>query len=277
LAKKPIAKDASNMNKAKPPITCEPFSCQRDNLTIRGHVFRRETEVLPAAIVCHGFMANQSFVRRYAECLARLGWAAFAFDFCGGGLMSSSDGSPAEMSVLTEVEDLKSVIGYVKQRDDIDPGRISLMGCSQGGLVCALTAAELNTQIERLILFCPALCIPDHVRRGKALFARFDPDKVPPVISRFPMRLGDVYVKDIIGMNVYEEIRGYEGPVLIVHGTKDRIVPVSYSRRAKEVYKHCEYVEIGGAGHMFRGEHDRKAMEALERFMTGDSREGSRE
>ncbi len=181
------------------------------------------------------------------------------------------------MSVLTEVEDLKSVIGYVKQRDDIDPGRISLMGCSQGGLVCALTAAELNTQIERLILFCPALCIPDHVRRGKALFARFDPDKVPPVISRFPMRLGDVYVKDIIGMNVYEEIRGYEGPVLIVHGTKDRIVPVSCSRRAKEVYKHCEYVEIEGAGHMFRGEHDRKAMEALERFMTGDSREGSRE
>jgi len=34
-----------------PPIIREPFSCQRDSLTIRGHVYRRETGVLPTIIV----------------------------------------------------------------------------------------------------------------------------------------------------------------------------------------------------------------------------------
>ncbi len=256
----------SNMHKM-PPVMCQPFSCQREALTIRGHVFRKETGVLPVVIICHGFMANQRSVRHYAEFLASLGWAAFTFDFCGGGLVSSSDGKSSDMSVLTEVKDLQAVIKYVKQRDDVDAERISLMGCSQGGVVCALTAARMKDEIERLILFYPALCIPDDARRGKMMFARFDPKNIPPVISRFPMKLGDVYAKAVINMNIYDEIRGYDGPVLLIHGTEDKIVDISYSRQAREVYKRCLYLEIEGAGHMFQAEHDRKAMDALGKFM----------
>ncbi|NLU48041.1 MAG: alpha/beta hydrolase [Syntrophomonadaceae bacterium] len=251
------------------PLIRQPFSCQRGSLIIRGHVYRRETGVLPAIIICHGYLANQRTVRHYAEFLAGLGWAAFTFDFCGGGLLSRSDGKPSEMSILTEVEDLKSVINYVKQRNDIDTEHISLMGCSQGGVVCALTAAKIKNEIERLILFSPAFCIPDDARRGKLLFARFDPENIPPVISRFPMKLSDVYVKAVKDMNIYDEIKGYEGPVLLIHGTKDKLVDISYSRQAREVYKQCEYLEIEGAGHIFRRKHDRKAMEALGKFMTG--------
>lgn len=248
-------------------IICQPFSCRRDNLTIRGHVFRRRTGSLPAIIICHGFLLNQRTVRHYAKFLASLGWAAFTFDFCGGGLMSSSDGKPKDMSVWTEVEDLKSVIKYVKQRNDIDTKHISLMGCSQGGLVCALTAARLKSEIERLILFYPALCIPDDARRGKMLFAKFDPNDIPPVISLFPMKLRDIYAKAVLDMNIYDEIRGYDGPVLLIHGTKDKIVDISYSRQARGVYNNCQYLEINGAGHMFRGRYDRIAMNALKEFL----------
>lgn len=257
----------SKMHKAS-SIICQPFSCQRGNLTIRGHMFRKETGILPAIIICHGFMANQHTVKHYAEFLAHLGWAAFIFDFCGGGLKSSSDGNHSEMSVLTEIEDLQSVIEYVNQRDDVDAKRISLMGCSQGGVVCALTAAKMKNEIERLILFYPALCIPDDARRGKMMFAKFDPENIPPIVSRFPMKLGDVYVKAVIDMNIFDEIPGYDGPVLLIHGTKDKIVNISYSRQARKVYKQCEYLELEGAGHMFKGKYDRKAMEALEKFMT---------
>lgn len=71
-------------------ILRQPFSCQRDNLTIRGYMFRKETGILPAIIICHGFMANQKTVTHYAKVLANLGYAAFTFDFCGGGLRSKS-------------------------------------------------------------------------------------------------------------------------------------------------------------------------------------------
>lgn len=249
------------------PVSREPFSCQRGSLTIRGYVFRSEAGRLPAVIICHGFMANQRTVRRYAEFLARLGWAAFTFDFCGGGLKCSSDGETSEMSVLTEVEDLKAVINYVRQRDDVDGSRIALMGCSQGGVVCALTAAGLKNGIERLILLYPAFCIPDDARRGKMLFARFDPENIPPLISHFPMKLGALYAKAVINMNIYDEIRTYEGPVLLIHGTNDKTVDIAYSRQAREVYKQCEYLEIDGAEHMFKGKHDRIAQEAMEKFL----------
>jgi len=248
-------------------IARQPFSCQRGSLTIRGYVFRKKPGSLPAIIICHGFMTSQRMVRHYAEFLAGLGWAAFTFDFCGGGIRSISDGKQEEMTVLTEVEDLKAVIDHVNQRNDVDPKNISLMGCSQGGLVCALTAARLNNEIERLILLYPAFCIPDDARRGRMLFARFDPENIPPVISRFPMKLGAVYAKAVINMNIYDEIRGYEGPVLLIHGTNDKIVDVSYSRQARKVYKQCEYLEIEGAEHMFKGKHDRIALEALDKFM----------
>ena len=61
------------------------FSCKRDNLTIRGTEYRpAQGENLPVAIVCHGFMAFQDTVRQYAKTLARMGYAAYCFDFCGG-------------------------------------------------------------------------------------------------------------------------------------------------------------------------------------------------
>lgn len=248
-------------------ILRQPFSCRRGSLTIRGHVYRKKTGILPAVIICHGFLANQRSVRHYAKFLADLGWTAFTFDFCGGCLAGTSDGKHSEMSVLTEMEDLKAVMEYVKQRDDVDTSRISLMGCSQGGVVCALTAAKKPVEIERLILFYPALCIPDDARRGRMMFARFDPGNIPPFISRFPVKLGGMYAKDVINMNIYDEIREYDGPVFLVHGTHDTVVDISYSRKAREVYKHCEYLEIDGAGHMFRKKDDRIAMDALKKFM----------
>ena len=250
-----------------PVVTRRPFSCRRGSLTIRGYVFRTGTEVLPAIIICHGFMADQRSVKHYAEFLAGLGMAAFTFDFCGGCLKGKSDGRQSEMSVLTEVEDLMAVIEYVRQRDDVDHEHISLIGFSQGGVVCALTAAKIPDRIERLILIYPALCIPDDARRGRMMFAKFDPSNIPPVISHFPMKLGDVYAKAVINMNIYDEIRGYDRPVLLIHGTRDEIVDISYSRKAREVYKQCEYLEIEGAGHMFSKGHDRIAMDALDKFI----------
>ena len=85
----------------------------------------------------------------------------------------------------------------------------------------------------------------------------------------FSDEVGDVYVKAAIDMDIYEEIRGYDGPVLLVHGTADKIVNISYARKAHEVYKQCEYLEIEGAGHMFSKEHDRIAMDALKKYMIG--------
>lgn len=53
------------------------------------------------------------------------------------------------------------------------------MGCSQGGFVSGMTAAQLKEQIRGLIMFYPALCIPDDARKGHMMFSEFDPQNIP--------------------------------------------------------------------------------------------------
>lgn len=245
----------------------EKFSCQRDTLTIRGHAWGREAAPKPAVILCHGFMANETMCHTYARVLAELGYVAFTFDFCGGGLGSRSDGKSENMTLLTEKQDLLAVIDYVKKLPYVDGAHISLLGCSQGGFVSALAAKELQDGIESLILFYPALCIPDDARKGKMMFFKFDPSNIPDILGSFPMKLGGEYARCVIDMNPFDEISGYKGRTLLLHGTADEIVNISYARTAKDLYPNCRYEEIENGGHGFSGRYDRQACDILTEFM----------
>ena len=249
------------------PFAETTFECCRDGLTIRGTEYRPEGDNLPVAIVCHGFMAFQDTVRQYTRELARLGYCAYCFDFCGGSVINKgkSDGDTTDMSVLTEVADLEAVIAYV-QSLPYTGETLLLMGCSQGGFVSALTAAKHPELVSKLVLFYPALCIPDDARAGKMMFAKFDPRNIPEMVNCGPMKLGRCYVSDVIGMDPYEEIRPYRGPVLIVHGTKDTIVKPEYSRRAQQAYPNAKLHIIEGGGHGFGKKHDAVAISHLKRF-----------
>ena len=247
-----------------------PFSCQRDGLTLRGHVFGEAAPGKPAVIISHGFLATEKTVFDYARALAAEGYVAVTFDFNGGGIGSRSDGKSEDMTLLTEKADLLAVTEAVKAR--YQPAGISLMGCSQGGFVSALAAKELGCgEITSLVMFYPALCIPDDARKGHMMVYRFDPAHVPDVLGRLPMKLGGNYARVVMDMDPYQAIRGYEGPVLLVHGTDDSLVDISYSRRAKEVYAQCEYHEIQGGGHGFDKKHDEEAISILKRFLASHS------
>lgn len=89
-----------------PGVTERFFTCQRDGLTIRGIEYKPEGENLPVAIVSHGFLMWRDTVRDYTRLLARLGYAAYCFDFCGGSIpgKGQSDGKNTEMSPMTEVQ-----------------------------------------------------------------------------------------------------------------------------------------------------------------------------
>lgn len=260
-------------------IVTSKFECKRDNLTLRGTEYRPQGDKLPIAIVCHGFMANQSSVRRYARVLAKMGYIAYTFDFSGGCvLFGKSDGKTIDMSVLTEVSDLEAVIAYTTSLSYTDSASILLMGCSQGGFVSALTAAKLDGAVSKLILFYPALCIPDDARAGQMMFARFDPENVPTQFRCGPMKLGSRYVTDVIDMNPGEAIKGYSGDVLIVHGTADPVVSIHYSNRAYKTYQKRTSVNpsrpprtvfqtIDGGKHGFSRKHDALALDAVRAFL----------
>ena len=162
---------------------------------------------------------------------------------------------------------------YAKGQEYTNADDILLMGCSQGGFVSALVAAKQKENIKRLILFYPALCIPDDARSGKMMFAKFDPQNIPDIIKCGPMTLGKCYPADVIDMNPFEEIKKYQRDVLIVHGTADKIVNPDYAKKAKEAYLEVnenrvvklEFIENGAHG--FSKKHDVLALNAIKEFL----------
>ncbi len=257
-------------------IKIQGFVCYRDGLKIHGTVFRPEASEgtrLPIAIVCHEFMANRLFSFPYAYNLVKNGYAAFCFDFNGGGIVSQSEGSSRNMSVLTEMDDLLAVVDHANRQPYTDGCGVVLYGCSQGGLVCALTAARFPDSVKALILQYPALSIPDDARKGKMIKAEFDPNAVPELLRCGPMKLGRRYAADVMDMDVSQATAGYAGRVLIMHGDKDTLVDISYSEAAFERYRQAgaqvQFAIIEGAGHIFvKPKHIKQANRCVTDFLS---------
>lgn len=171
----------------------------------------------------------------------------YVFDFCGGSLKSQSDGSMTDMSVLTEVEDLETVFNTIINLPIVDKSNIFLIGESQGGVVSALTAVQYNDSIRALVLLYPALIIPDDARKICGSY-----ENIPDNPTALGVKIGKIYYEDVIDMNIFDEISGFDKDVLIFHGTADKLVPMEYSRKAAEVYKSAEFVPIEGAKHGFK-------------------------
>ncbi len=245
-------------------VTSEEVWCQRGTNRIYGILYRPQglSGRLPLVIISHGFGGSHSFGRPYAEALAAEGYMCYAFDFCGGGNSSRSDGATTDMSVFTERADLKAVIDHFKAQPDVDASRITLLGESQGGMVSAITAADRIDDVQSIILFYPALCIPDDAKSRYPTLA-----DVPERSSLWDVQLGRAYYERLYDFDVYAEIAKFQKPVLLLHGDRDNIVNISYAERASETFSDVEYHVMPGAGHGFSGSSQTQAIDYAKAFL----------
>lgn len=206
---------------------------------------KNAADKVPLVICAHGLGGNYRTNMFYAEQLASHGIAAYCFDFRGGG-GNMSDGATTEMSVMTEVSDLETILEAAQRWDFADAEQISLLGTGQGGIVSAITAARHKDKIMGLVLLYPAFLVSDE------LHARFDSiDDVPESFWLYWITAGRRYAEDMWDFDVYEEIGNFENNVLLIHGSADNIVPLSYSEKALETYRSARLEVLPGAGHDF--------------------------
>lgn len=230
---------------------CELSFFPRNGLNIYAELYlpNEGGPAYPTVLLAHGFAGTLRNMEPYAQALAENGFAACVFDFCGGSNDSRSDGDTRQMSVLTEVGDMGFVLDSLLASDLVDKDRLYLMGESQGGLVAALLAAQRAEEVCALVLLYPALAIPENARAQYA-----DAASVPETAYVFGTAVGRVYYTDVLELDAYAEIAAFTGPVLLIHGSADIIVPLSCSQRAAEVYADAELTVLDGAGHGFYDE-----------------------
>ena len=156
----------------------------------------------------------------------RLGVNIFIFDYRGYG---RSEGSPSERGMYIDAD---AALEYLRSRGDIDLNNLILFGRSLG---CAV-AVEMATRYpaKALILESPFTSVDAMARRIRPLLMWF----VPPrwiVGSRF---------------DSLAKIGGIQSPVMILHGSRDDIVPIDMAQDMFDAANEPKrFYAIQGASH----------------------------
>lgn len=202
----------------------------------------------PLVILMHGIFSNKEFplVTELANRLQEQGIASIRFDFNGHG---ESDGEFINMTVPLEIEDAKAVFNYAAQLDFVSS--VSLMGHSQGGVIASLLAGELGNKVTRLALFAPAAVMQNQASSGQMMGQKFDPENPPEYLEVFNHKVGREYLKSTAKLTIYNRAEKYNGPVCIVQGKADQVVPYNYAEIYNERYQNSKLYLLEEANHVF--------------------------
>lgn len=203
-------------------------------------------------LLVHGFTEHSGRYARVAGELNRQGYAVYAMDLRGHG---KSEGDRVFVRTFDDyLADLDQFLGRVRQRESDKP--LFLFGHSMGGTIVGLYAARRQPQVNGVVLSAPAAVVGKGVfpilRRLATLFGHLlprmrvvrmgssfvsrDPEvvaqfKSDPLVfhDRFPVRTGAEILH--AARSIQEEILQVRLPLLILHGTGDRVASAEGSRK----------------------------------------------
>jgi pimeloyl-ACP methyl ester carboxylesterase len=170
-----------------------------------------QTKPAPAVIFGHG---NGELIDYWPEALQnfnRMGIGLMLVEYPGYG---RSSGTPSQKSITgTFVAAYDALIS----RDDVDLSRIILFGRSVGGgAVCALARHRPSAALILMSTFTSV----------QSMAAKF---LTPKFLVRDPF-------------NNLEIIKGYRGPVLVIHGQDDRIIPFAHGANLHRAAKNSQLI-----------------------------------
>jgi hypothetical protein len=176
----------------------------------------------PVVIFFHGNAETIYFLDRIIEGYHRLGCSVLLPEYRGYG---ESSGNPSQRAIgLDAVRFYDELI----KRADVDRARIVFHGRSLGGGVAADLA--MRRRPSALILQSTFASVTSMARRYA----------YPPFLVRNPFRTDRAVAR-------------LDVPLLIFHGTRDEIIPVSHGRRLRDLAPKAAYIEFDCGHNDFPG------------------------
>lgn len=223
---------------------------------------------VPMVILMHGIFAGKDFVPipHFARGLAKAGIASVRLDFNGHG---QSEGRMQDMTIEKELADARAVWEYVQTLPYVS--QVGLLGHSQGGVIASMTAGRLAAEQaapDGVVLVAPGSVIKEACQGGKFFNARFNPQDPPEFITCWGfMRLGREYLLTTQQLDIFGTAAAYHGPVLLLHGDNDNIVPLWCSEKYLDTYgKQASLRVIHGVNHTITAHRDEVVGYAVDFF-----------
>ncbi len=176
----------------------------------------------PVLLWAHGNGGNLTGRAAHAGALAQQGLEVFIFDYRGYG---RSEGSPDEQGIYRDAE---AAYAFLTVDRGVAPERIVLLGRSLG----SAPAARLATRVPHAgtVLVSP---LPSAKRMARRMFGGLPVDFL--IRSKFP---------------VIDWVTQRDTPLLVMHGDRDEVIPVSFGREVFEAAAEPkQFVLLPGAGH----------------------------
>jgi alpha-beta hydrolase superfamily lysophospholipase len=206
-------------------------------------------------LVAHGFGEHSGRYGALTDHLTSHSYSVTAYDHRGHGL---SDGLPGHVESFDEYDDdLKKLIASVRAHNQSRP--MFLIGHSMGGLIALRYLARTSGTINGAVISAPlievAVPVPAHklmiARVGARMAPRFrlDNEINPAHLSRDP-EVGRAYAADPLvnrkvstkwfaeATRAMQEVAKWapqiKTPILVMHGTEDRLASVDATKRLFE-------------------------------------------
>lgn len=242
--------------------------------------------VKPLVIMCHGMMMSGSLnpIRDVAEGLNEGGYDTLRLDFRGNG---RSSGSITDMTPLTEVNDLLSVIEYTVGHSEEfgSHGSIVLCGHSLGGLVSLLVASALSggsvhgleyaedigkksSALAGLFLLAPAVNVEADSKAGRVGTVTFDPENIPEIVEVWGSGLSKDYFVTARELDTFKTISAYHGPACVLLGERDRLVEMNLADKINAALPQAELHIIPRGDHLFSRGIRQKAVDIALEFLS---------
>ncbi|MDY6788486.1 MAG: alpha/beta hydrolase [Candidatus Nanohaloarchaea archaeon] len=236
-----------------------------DGATLVGILDKAESDKAPAAVLSHSFTGYKEIPHLYkiAKELMDRGVHVLRFDFSD--CVGESEGSCEDITVTSQVDDLNSAVSFIKNKDFVN-GSIGLAGHSLGGMTSIIVASE-REDIDAIVpAAAPAYMDLKHLVGGEEEIDRWREQGYYTFDSfkKGEVDVGWGFVEDMRRYDACEYIRGFEGPVRIIHGDKDNIVPLQHGEKLFKNSTHPKQLHIiSGADHLYGDEDTQKEMVML--------------
>lgn len=226
-----------------------PLALDHRGRTLRGWRWDDGTDApeAPRVLFVHGFSSTsagsrQLFVQMARHLVSR-GVVAHSYDRLGQGV---SDGDFFDITVRDEIEQVRAMI-----RETAGAGRVHVVGHSLGAVESALAAAQEGERVASVTLWSPAgVIVDDMTVRDRVMGEPLAAMRERGFVDLAGMAVGPAIVDDVRdGLDVYGPAAAYQGPVDVLHGSADEVVPLEYGRRFAEVMPGGSLTVVEGADH----------------------------
>jgi uncharacterized protein len=195
----------------------------------------------PTALLLHGCPGLEKNLD-LAAALRDRGWNALMFHYRG------CWGSAGRYDLRAIPRDVIAAVDFLAACPAVDADRIAVLGHSMGGWA-AIVTASIELRLRAVAVYGAAVRLGaslglsrDQVEKEFTRFLAVTPEEFAAQLGEVARRLRALDAVAAIGPR----------PLLVVHGTQDRWVPVAHARElAARAGPWCRYVEVEGADHAF--------------------------